>query len=273
MEYSLYNLNQIANLKSLSLTNLINTLNLIGFEVDEIFNEKLNTNKYINNTRILIKIPSNREDLLNQQLFLKELSTIFLFEVQNSWYYLKTDYSSVLKQKYFQYLSYKANIIDSNVPYTLFYQFELKNYKNTPSPLWLQTKLLNTGISVSKSLIFDIISLILFEWGQTISSFLKNENTIESKFYLEQIKHKEIFIDSFNKKYELPSGTIVLKNESHKIISVLGIINAIEQSNLIIENKLSSIVLQAYFYDIHENKLSLNTINTKLSLRYLRKLF
>ena len=72
MEYSLYTLNKVANLESLTISEIIDRLNLIGFEVDEVFNEKLNTNKFIDNTRLLIKIPPNREDLLCEVNFLKE---------------------------------------------------------------------------------------------------------------------------------------------------------------------------------------------------------
>ena len=51
MQYSLQQLNKIANLKELKLNDVIDKLNLIGLEVDEIFNEKLENNKYVDNTR------------------------------------------------------------------------------------------------------------------------------------------------------------------------------------------------------------------------------
>jgi hypothetical protein len=66
MEYSLYSLNQSCNLNKLTLTTLIEKLNLIGFEVDDIFLEELSTNSNLTNIRLLISIPSNREDLLNE---------------------------------------------------------------------------------------------------------------------------------------------------------------------------------------------------------------
>jgi hypothetical protein len=89
MEYSLYRLNKCANLNKINLSDIVDKLNLIGFEVDDIFNERLLTNKFINNIRLLIEVPSNRQDLLNEQLFLKELATIFLFEVYELWKTLK----------------------------------------------------------------------------------------------------------------------------------------------------------------------------------------
>ena len=81
MEYSLYYLNKQAKLKDLKITEIIDKLNLIGFEVDDIFEESVMTNKFLNDTRLLIEIPSNRQDLLNEKLFLHEMSTIFMLEV------------------------------------------------------------------------------------------------------------------------------------------------------------------------------------------------
>ena len=74
MQYSLQQLNKIANLKELKINDVIDKLNLIGLEVDEIFNEKLENNKYVDNTRLLIAIPSNREDLLNENLEKNEIT-------------------------------------------------------------------------------------------------------------------------------------------------------------------------------------------------------
>ena len=75
MEYSLYYLNKQAQLKDLKITEIIDKLNLIGFEVDDIFNETVLTNKFLKDTRLLIETPSNRQDLLNEKLFLDEITT------------------------------------------------------------------------------------------------------------------------------------------------------------------------------------------------------
>ena len=70
MQYSLRQLNKIANLKQLKISEIINKLNLIGLEVDDIIDEKLVANQYIKNTSLVIDIPSNREDLLNENFLL-----------------------------------------------------------------------------------------------------------------------------------------------------------------------------------------------------------
>jgi hypothetical protein len=102
MEYSLKKLNKNSKLNSLTITEIINRLNLIGFEVDDIFNEKSVNNQFLDNIRLLIKLPADREDLLNEKLFLIELSTILVFELLNTWEIIKKDYSFLLKERYQQ---------------------------------------------------------------------------------------------------------------------------------------------------------------------------
>ena len=81
MEYSLNHLNLISNLKELTISQLINSLNLIGLEVDEFTKKKLKSKYSLENLKIFLKIPSNREDLLIEDFFLQEISLVFFFEI------------------------------------------------------------------------------------------------------------------------------------------------------------------------------------------------
>ena len=100
MQYSLRQLNKIANLKQLKISEIINKLNLIGLEVDDIIDEKLVANQYIKNTSLVIDIPSNREDLLNENFLLDELATIFNFQLFNFWNNIKSNYHFLLNKQY-----------------------------------------------------------------------------------------------------------------------------------------------------------------------------
>ena len=60
MEYSLKVLNEINKLNSMTIKEVVNELNLLGFEVDHIFWEKEVNNIHIENVRLMIKIPANR---------------------------------------------------------------------------------------------------------------------------------------------------------------------------------------------------------------------
>ena len=84
MQYSLKNLNKIANLKNLTLNNLIEKLNIIGLEVDEVFFEVETFENNIKDIQLTIKIPANRDDLLNEVIFVKELASIFDLEIFNT---------------------------------------------------------------------------------------------------------------------------------------------------------------------------------------------
>ena len=74
MQYSLKLLNKNSKLKNITLTSLVDALNLIGFEVDEVRIEKLKTNTFLEDINLLIKIPANREDLLSENFLISELA-------------------------------------------------------------------------------------------------------------------------------------------------------------------------------------------------------
>jgi phenylalanyl-tRNA synthetase beta chain len=262
MEYSLYTLNQSCNLKNLTLTNLIDKLNLIGFEVDEIFIEKVRTNLNIENIRILIKIPSNREDLLNENFLRSELSTIFLFDLKHTWNKLKKNYSFLLKQKYQESYFYLTTPIHSSLSNILIYNIQISqcNYLGTPN--WIKNKLVDAGLSPS-STINDLLTLITFEWGQNINILSSFSST---NLLLEQLSEETLY--GKKEQYLLEKGTIVLKNFEGEILSVLGIFNSVSSLDMV-----TNFTFQAFYYDIHENLLKLNTINTKISYRFLRKIY
>ena len=273
MEYSLQTLNQNANLKSLTTTEIIDQLNLIGFEVDATFNESCITNKFVDNLRLLIKIPANREDLLVERFLLTEFSTIFLFEVNSLWKKIKQNYYSILNKKYLEFSNYDSHIINSNSltkklqtnNFSCFHIFsiEIELNRNFLTPLWIQNKLLNSGLKITNT-VHDIITLNNLEWGQSIN-YLENE-LHNSDLFIEKLEKKTIYIDLKKNEYTLTPGTIVIKNSKNQIQTVLGIFNQLEN----IQTTQNKIILQSIFYDIHENELLLNPLENKISLRYLR---
>ena len=77
MEYSLYDLNKVTDLKNLKIETLINRLNLIGLEVDDVMTKNIDLNSSLTDQILTIAIPANREDLLTEKLFVQELQSIF----------------------------------------------------------------------------------------------------------------------------------------------------------------------------------------------------
>lgn len=283
MEYSLNiltkKLRSDTEALNLNLQEFIDVLNLIGFEVDDVnFNRSVLSNSF--EIDLLIKLPSNREDLMIEKNFLNELSTIFLFKLNESWLKLKSTYFALLKNKYLQYYNYQEVQISSKYPQILSYLIELKDLKSQNSPKWIQSKLKKIGKKTNNDL-SDVIELINFEWGQSfncIPSLDLNKN-IEKNIKIEILDQIIYFSSSNNKEHKLYPGTIVLKLND-EIISVLGLNNQItnKNENLGAEKKLiyyskktNSIYLQGFFYNIYNNELSLNYMQNKISLKALRK--
>ena len=153
----------------------------------------------------------------------------------------------------------KQNVkhIDSSINDILVYKFELENCFIKKSPLWIQQKLKNRGIESSNTL-DDFLNLVILEYGSTITSNLLPTNEYTLK--IERLSKIKTF-----KGVEIPAGSIVLTDSDNNILNILGILSFIENSN--------SFSLEGIFYDIYENNLSLNTINTKLSFKHLRMMF
>lgn len=272
MEYSLKTLNKNSKLNSLTLNEIINQLNLIGFEVDDILNEKEINNQFLDNIRLLIKLPADREDLLNEKLFLSELSTILVFQILTIWQYLKKDYSFLLKQKYSKYLNYKIYETKEDFLEILIFNIELKNFKVLSSPLWVQTKLLNVGIQPLKN-IDDFISLVNFEWGQNFNTFATNNNEIKENifpFSLKKSSFIEEYKDTFNKVLTLETGNISILNNQKQLINTFGQINSLYS---LFSNSHKKIFLQGAFYNNQKDFDSITQYQKKVSLRYFKKIF
>lgn len=268
MEYSLSTLTQNSKANNLKISEIINQLNLIGFEVDNIFTEKSLENIFLDNVRLLIKIPANREDLLNERFFLNELSTILLFNLNNLWDKTKINYSFILKENYLKYYHYQNfQIQTKNISNTLVFTIELQNFKKVSSPLWVQKKLVNFGFKPEKNL-NDFLNLASLEWGQTFSFY----STSSVPFLIEKLNKVEKFIDIKQISYDLSPGTIVVKNKNNEILNVLGLINSTRQID---SNLTSKMFLEATFYNeiFPTNQFISPIFEHKNFLRSLRKIF
>ena len=273
MEYSLQKLNKSSNLNSITVNQIINKLNLIGFEVDDIINEKTLTNQFIDNIKLLIKLPADREDLLNEKLFLIELSTVLVFELLTIWEKVKIKYSFLLNKKYSKYNNYKIyETREENLEIILF-NLELINFKSFVSPLWIQNKLLNAGIKPLKNL-DDFINLVNFEWGQNFNSFFIHNNDFTekliSKYFLKKIETKEKYIDQFNNLINIEPGNVVILDQNKKLISILGQIGSLTS---IMNLPSKKIFLQGVFYNNEKDLDSIIQFDKKVSLKYFRKIF
>lgn len=259
MEYSLQHLNKTAQLQNVTLNNFVETLNLIGLEVDDILPDTSVDKVNLTDIKLELKIPANRDDLLNENILTKELSTIFLFKIYKTWDYLQEKYFFLLKKKYKSFSDYSTILVDSKFNEILTYGVKIKNIKNKKTPNWVKKKLVGFN-NTEDNIIESLIDLVVYEWGQNFNVLPYNTNALK----IDKLQAPENYIFG-NETYLLKTGSIVLKNKQEKIISVLGVIQSTVKNN--------DLLLEASFYNIDKNSLCLNDVNTKLSFRYLRRMF
>ena len=279
MEYSLYTLNKKAKLNNLTSTELINTLNLIGFEVDGISTESLKTNRFIEDKKLLVKIPANREDLLNENLLLEDFSLLFLFQIYKIWESLKNDYSFLIQEKYKTSLNIKQEILNQENIDCIAYKIDFKLNKDIESPNWIKDKLANSGIN-SKTLLIDILNIILLEFGSSFGLCFSKEE--QNSMSIELLLEEESFNSITNTEILLPKGSIVLKDKLKNINTVFSNISIfIENQSLVqkenkidLKNLSNDIISLTFIFNNSFEKKNINLDNNfKKVLPFLRKSF
>lgn len=267
MKIDLRQLSNQINLKNLTLNKFVETLNIIGLEVDEIAFFQNEEEKNINEISLLLKVPANREDLMNENFLVKDLSFIFSFQQKKKWKNILYLYSDFRKNFYNESKNIKIFPIQNFSSEGEIYLFEFKNLKNHTSPKWLQQKLNNNGESFS-NLQSDLPKLLFLEWGQDFKSldFEKREKNLRLR--LRALEKKEIFSPSAKEEYRLPKNSLILEDGTGKIISCLGYSSSFKHSQ---ESNL--VYFQLWFYDIHSNFLQINPLEYPFSLRFLRQSF
>ena len=279
MEYSLYTLNKKAKLNNLTSTELINTLNLIGFEVDGISTESLKTNRFIEDKKLLVKIPANREDLLNENLLLEDFSLLFLFQIYKIWESLKNDYSFLIQEKYKTSLNIKQEILNQENIDCIAYKIDFKLNKHIESPNWIKDKLANSGIN-SKTLLIDILNIILLEFGSSFGLCFSKEE--QNSMSIELLLEEESFNSITNTEILLPKGSIVLKDKLKNINTVFSNISIfIENQSLVqkenkidLKNLSNDIISLTFIFNNSFEKKNINLDNNfKKVLPFLRKSF
>jgi len=274
MEYSLYTLNKKARLNNLTSEELINTLNLIGFEVDGISNELLKTNPFILDKKLLIKIPANREDLLTENLLLEDLSLLFLFQIYKIWEKLKINYLFLIKEHYQNSFKIEQAFINNNNLNCIAYKIDFVLEKEKESPLWLKNKLLNNNIG-TKNLLIDLLNLIVFEFGSNFG--LSVSNNSENQLKIELLLAEQILEAKNSNKLNLPKGSIVLRDQKNKVNTIFSNLEIFIDQEISGNEKLNKkdevLSLTFIFNTSFEDKNFIGDKNIKKLLPFLRKSF
>nr|AYO28677.1 phenylalanyl tRNA synthetase beta subunit [Neotessella volvocina] len=242
MEFSLLELKKTHFFNSLTLKNLINLLNTKGLEIDGYSISKLKENDFFENVQLLIKIPSNRQDLFNENSLKKELEILlslknfFLWKKLNLQYFLFQNKN----QSYSSFILLNPNFLKVQT-----YLIKIENFEEIKSRLWITKKLENLGIKDNNT-INEISNLICSEWGHQLRLQTLELNFSEIKpLIVEQLKKTEFFIDHQKQYHELTAGNLVIKEKNGKIIFVLGKIVPISINTL----TNHSLILEASFFE------------------------
>ena len=227
MQISLKWVNELVNIETVNLDDLIEKLTLGGFEVEEIIELEINNQKEI---ALDISATANRSDSLSIQGISNEIATLLNKSIEPNKYSI-TDWNWKSEIE-----SLSSRIPDEQTCST-FLGITVENLNDFTVPKWIKDKLLSSGIIPTNNLL-DFQNYILLETGypfefydlDKIRSALNKSNN-ESKFNLtiETSTNNEQFLASNDINYSLNESISIIK-ANELPISIAGIISKKEFS-------------------------------------------
>ena len=218
MYISLDWIDELVNLETIKLEDLIDKLTLGGFEVEEILELEINKQK-----RIVLDISAtaNRADSLSLKGIAKEITSL----IDKS--FVDSEYTN-------QNFDYKNNIektlfnSEKSINYSTFIAITLENLTDFTVPIWLTEKLLCSGVEPANNFL-DFQTYILLETGYPFEFYdlEKIQDTVQSKDFdltLKPAKKNETFLASNNISYNLTSDILVVDANGYPL-SIAGIIS------------------------------------------------
>ena len=217
MQISLKWINELVDIETVSLEDLIEKLTLGGFEVEEILEIEIDKEKI---KALEISATANRSDSLSIQGIALEIAGLLDKKLKISRYTNKT---FEWKQK-IQSLS-QTNLITKDC--NEFRTLTIDNLTDLTSPKWLKQKLVASGV-VPENTILDFQNYILLERGYPIEVYDLNQictdlNTENFTLNLDLAKPEESFLASNKTNYKLDDSILLLK-ANEVPISIAGII-------------------------------------------------
>ena len=239
MQISLRWVNELVDLETIRLDDLIDKLTLGGFEVEDILDIKLSNTKTI---VLEISSTANRSDSLSIHGLSLEIAALLNQKPK------RIDYSEKICQweEDFKTLD-STTIIEENC--SDFIGLIVENVNDFTSPKWLQQKLIASGLPVENNLL-DFQNYILFETGYPIEFYdldkiySKIENT-NFQLSLANLTDHLNFSASNGKDLLINESSVVLKANDLPI-SIAGIISNIETTY---KNTTKTIFIEASIFN------------------------
>jgi len=219
MQISLRWINELVNLETVDLENLINKLTLGGFEVEEVLEIELSDSKTM---ALEISATANRSDSLSIQGLSLEIAAL-LNQTPKHLNYSTNNYSW---SQQFELLDLKNQIKNHC---SGFIALTVENLHNFTSPKWLQQKLIISGLPVNNNLV-DFQNYILIETGYPLEFYdldkiCSNSRSSQIQMSLTTATDSLNFIASNDTNYSLDQSIEILQANNNPI-SIAGIISS-----------------------------------------------
>jgi phenylalanyl-tRNA synthetase beta chain len=260
MQISLKWVHELLNLKKVNLDYLLEKLTLGGFEVEEVIEIELETEKLL----ILdITATANRSDSLSIKGISKEIATLLNKPYKNS-PYLNKDLNW---ESQFTNLICNSN---SKKNYLSFLAITIKHVTNFQSPKWLKQKLIQSGLEPLNNFL-DFQNYILLETGYPFEVYDLNKIFLKlktEKFNLSLVKasKNEQFLTGKNSSQNLNESILTLKANN----LTLGIAGVTTHKDFTYSDDTTSFLIEAAIFDsafIRKQSRSL-ALRTDRSSRY-----
>jgi phenylalanyl-tRNA synthetase beta chain len=219
MQIPLKWINELVNVESIHLDDLIEKLTLGGFEVEEIIELEIDGQTQL---ALDISATANRSDSLSIQGICTEIAALLNKPITLSNYSLQT---ATWKQQFFDYVTTISN--EENVNCSTLLAIIIENITDFTVPKWLKQKLISSDI-IPENNLRDFQNYILLETGypfafydfEKICSKLDGSNF---QLSISNATNGQTFTAMNDKIYELNSSNLLLKAD-HLPLSIVGII-------------------------------------------------
>jgi phenylalanyl-tRNA synthetase beta chain len=257
-------INELVNVESINLDNLIEKLTLGGFEVEETIELEIENE---NQLSLDISATANRSDSLSIQGISTEIATLLDQPINISSYSLQT-------------FDWKEKFTDFSLPISNEYNCStllsiiVENINDFTVPKWLKQKLLSSSIIPTNSLI-DFQNYVLLETGYAFGFYdfqkiCSNLNCSKFNLGLSKAKNDQEFTANNQITYKLNSSITLLKANDLPI-SIAGII---ENRDFYYSDSTTSLLVEASIFNaaaIRQQSRSLG-LRTDRSARYEKSL-
>jgi len=217
MQISLKWVNELVNIESVNLDDLIEKLTLGGFEVEEIFELNINNKNEIS---LDISATANRSDSLSIQGISNEVSALLNEPIQ-------INNSSIENLSWKSDIKNLSSILQNGQNCSTFIAMTVENLNDFKVPTWVQNKLLSSGIQLSNNLL-DFQNYILLETGYPfefydLEKIYSSLEKPEFNLTIETATKNQSFIASNDADYFLDESITIIK-ANNLPISIAGII-------------------------------------------------